>query len=56
MEINDIKLPVSAGDKIGKLTVYLDGEKAAEYDLISDRDVERADFMTTYIRMIKKLI
>ena len=56
VEINDIKLPVSAGDKIGKLTVYLDGEKAAEYDLISDRDVERADFMTTYIRMIKKLI
>ena len=53
---DDIKLPVKKGQGIGTITIYEGKEKAAEYELVSDRDVNKADFMTTYIRMIKKLI
>ncbi len=38
------------------IAVYEGNEKSAEYALVSDRDVARAGFVTTYIRMIKKLI
>ena len=38
------------------MIIYNGEEKEAEYDLVSDREIKRADFMTTYIRMIKKLI
>lgn len=53
---DDIKLPVKKGQSVGTITIYEGKEKAAEYELVSDRDVNKADFMTTYIRMIKKLI
>lgn len=51
-----IKLPVKKGQKIGSMAIYEGGRKTSEYDLVSDRDIERADFITTYIRMIKKLV
>lgn len=53
---SDIKLPVEKGQKVGSLTIYEGDEEAARYDLVSDRDIKRADLITTYIRMIKKLI
>lgn len=52
----NISSPVKKGQKLGYVTVYEGKEKAAEYDLVSDRDVEKADFMTIYIRMMKKLV
>lgn len=52
----NIKLPIKKGDRIGMIAVYEGNEKSAEYALVSDRDVARAGFVTTYIRMIKKLI
>lgn len=52
----DIKLPVKKGQKIGILEVYEKNDKIAEYDLVSDRDVKKADYITTYIRMMKKLV
>lgn len=51
----NIKLPVKKGDKVGTLTVFEADKSKYTYDLISDRDVERAGFVKTYIRMIKKL-
>jgi len=52
----NIKLPIKKGDKVGEVLVYKDGEKTAQYELVSDRNVKKAGFITTYIRMIKKLI
>lgn len=57
IEINKkIELPVKKGDAVGTMLVYEGKEKSAEYVLVSDRNVEQAGFLTTYIRMIKKLI
>lgn len=57
IDIDDnINLPIKKGDQIGIISIYEGKEKAAEYALVSDRDVARAGFVTTYIRMIKKLI
>lgn len=52
----NLKLPIKKNDKVGSMVIYEGKEKAAEYDLVSDRNVKCADFITTYIRMIKKLI
>ncbi len=52
----ELKLPIEKGDKVGTMTVFEGKKKTAQYKLVSDRNVERADFITTYIRMIKKLI
>lgn len=51
----DLKLPVKKGECIGKIILLEEGNKAAEYELVSDRKAEPADFITTYIRMMKKL-
>ncbi len=53
---DSIKLPIKKGDTVGRITVYEGKKKVAEYALVSDRDVKKADYMTTYIRMMRKLI
>ena len=50
------KLPLKKGSRVGTLEICQGKEKVAEYDLVADRDVDRADFITTYIRLMKKLI
>lgn len=52
----DIKLPLKKGKKIGTVIIMKDDIEKAEYNIVSDRNVERASFGTTYIRMIKKMI
>ncbi len=54
--MEDIKLPVVKGDVIGNITVYEGDEKQGEYDLVADRTVMKADYITTYKRMMKKLL
>jgi len=51
----NIRLPLKKGDKVGTLTVYIGKEKAEKYDLVSDRDVKKASFLTYYIRKINGL-
>lgn len=51
----DIKLPLVAGDEIGKLKVYVDDREVAEYALVAQKSVERASLLTYYIRKIKRL-
>ncbi|HIU26186.1 MAG TPA: D-alanyl-D-alanine carboxypeptidase [Candidatus Copromorpha excrementigallinarum] len=53
---DNIKLPVKKGDKVGSLKVYEGDRKKGEWDLTADRAMEKADFKTIYIRMIKKLL
>lgn len=51
----NVKLPLKKGDKVGTLEVYHGKKKIGSCTLISDRNVGRADFLTYYIRKIKKL-
>lgn len=50
-----IRLPLEKGAKIGRLEVYVGKEKVGICQLISDRSVKRASFVTYYIRKIKNL-
>ena len=52
----NLELPIEKGEKVGSMVVLEGDEETARYRLVSDRKVERADFATTYIRMIKKMI
>lgn len=52
----NIKLPIKENDTIGTMTIYKDGEKISEHDLVSDRTVKSAGFMTIYIRMLKSIL
>lgn len=51
----NIRLPLKKGDKVGVIDVYSQKTKIASYELVSDRDVEKASFFTYYIRKIKNL-
>lgn len=51
----NIKLPLAAGDKIGTMDIYHGDEKMGSCTLVADRDVQKADFLTYYIRLIKNL-
>lgn len=47
---------IKQGEKVGSIMIYEGKKLAAEYDLVSDRDVKPADIITIYIRMMKNLI
>jgi len=51
-----IKLPIKKGDPVGTLTVYEGDEAKYTYELQTDRAVDKAGFITLYIRMMKTLI
>lgn len=48
----DIKLPVKKGDTIGKLQVYQKDKLIGEIDLISNKDINRAN----YFEMLEKVV
>lgn len=54
--VENIKLPLKQGDEVGTLVVYEGDEAKHTYNLVADRDVKKAGFITNYIRMMKKLI
>lgn len=51
----DIKLPLKKGDTVGTIEIYYDGQKAGSCRLVSDRDVNKAGFITYYMRSIRSL-
>ena len=52
---HEIEAPVRKGDVLGSITVWDGSRRLGKYDLKADRDVAKAGFAVTYIRMIKKL-
>ena len=52
MEKN-IKLPLKKGEKVGVMEIYSGKDKIGTCDLVSNRAIEKADFLTFYIRKIK---
>ena len=51
----NIKLPLKKGDAAGRVDIYYDGKKTGSCVLVSDRDVNRAGFVTYYVRNITSL-
>lgn len=51
----NIALPLKKGDKVGSMTVDINGSET-EFDLVSDRNVNKAGYGETYIRMMKKIL
>ncbi len=51
----NIKLPLKKGGKVGVMEIYNGKEKIGTCNLVSDRAIKKADFLTYYIRKIKNL-
>ena len=51
----DISLPLKEGDAVGRVDIYYDGQKTGSINLVSDRDVDKAGFITYYTRSIRSL-
>ena len=51
----DISLPLKKGDAVGRVDIYYDGQKTGSVRLVSDRDVDKAGFITYYLRSIRSL-
>lgn len=51
----NLKLPITKGDKIGRLDIYCGEEKLGSCDLVADRSVDKASFFTYYLRKAKNL-
>ncbi len=56
MKLNKIKAPIKKGSEVGKLEVYIDGNKYKELPILISETVERASFLTTTKRVFKVLI
>ncbi len=48
-----IAAPVTLGQKIGEMIIKKDGEKVASFNLVSDKDINKASFVNNVIRAIK---
>ncbi len=51
----NIKLTLKKGDAVGRVDIYYDGKKTGSCVLVSDRDVNKAGFITYYVRNITSL-
>lgn len=49
-----VKAPVRKGDKLGKITLTLDGETVAEADIVAEKDVKKISFGNMYLKVLKK--
>ncbi len=56
MDLYKVKAPVSKGDTVGKLYLYIDGKKTQTYDLVSQETVLRCKLSTMIKRVFKTLI
>lgn len=50
----NVKAPVKKGDRLGKITLVLDGEVISEADIVAERDVEKIHFGNMYLKVLKK--
>ncbi len=51
-----LKAPLRAGDQVGELVAFKDGEEVGRYPLVADGDVNMAGLPEIYIRMLETLI
>ena len=51
-----LKAPIIKGEKIGALTVYIDGEIKKEIDILSNENVKRANIFSRLFRSLNYLV
>lgn len=51
----NLRLPLKKGEKVGRMDIYSGEEKIGTCTLVCDRNIEKADFLTYYIRKVKSL-
>lgn len=56
LKLNNIKLPIKKGDKIGKLIVKEDNKKITEVDVTIKEKLKKASLFTLYGRYLKSIL
>lgn len=56
LEIDEYKLPIKKGDRVGNLNVYVDGNLYRRIDVTTESDVNKASFLTLYGRYLNKVL
>ena len=56
LKLDNYKLPIKSGDKIGTLNVYIEGNLYRQIELTLDKDAEKANILTLYTRYLKKAL
>lgn len=51
-----IAAPIQKGQQVGEMILYQNGREVARYPLIADQTVEKAGFLTIYIKMIQSVM
>ena len=56
LKMDNYKLPIKKGDKVGSLNVYVDGNLYREIDVTFEEDANKANLITLYGRYLKKVL
>ncbi|MBP3920990.1 MAG: D-alanyl-D-alanine carboxypeptidase [Bacilli bacterium] len=56
LQLDDYKLPIKAGNSIGKLHVYINDKLYRQIDVTVPNDIEKANIISLYGRYLKKLL
>ena len=56
IKINDLKVPIKKGDRIGKLTVYNDNDILDTIDLTVNEDIKKANILELYLKYLKDIL
>lgn len=56
IKVNDLKVPIKKGDRIGKLTVYNDNEVLDTIDLTVNEDIKKANILELYLKYLKDIL
>lgn len=56
LKLNNIKLPIKKGDKVGKLIVKEDNKKITEVDVTIKEKLKKANLFTLYGRYLKSIL
>lgn len=54
--IDDIKLPLKKGSKVGTLELYNNGKKIGEFDLITNKEVTKRKLLPTLLENLKDIV
>ncbi len=53
-ELDEVRAPLSAGQKVGAIVAVLDGEELARMDVVIAQDVKQANFLIRFFRWIAR--
>lgn len=56
LKMDNYRLPIRKGDRVGSLNVYVDGNLYRTIDVTTESDVNKAGFLTLYGRYLKKVL